>query len=102
MSDEPTPQLRALAVKLFAAGRAERPGPALGRRLALIAPLGDAAVKPSPQSSGARPGTRNRIAFWLSAETLTTAKPSSSATAAGLTISSSGRCAVNANSSRAK
>jgi hypothetical protein len=38
MSDEPTPELRALAAQLFAAGRAERPGPALGRRLLLIEP----------------------------------------------------------------
>lgn len=38
MSDEPTPELRALADTLFAAGRAERPSPSLGRRLQLIDP----------------------------------------------------------------
>ena len=32
MSDEPTAEVRELAAKLFAAARAEQPGPALGRR----------------------------------------------------------------------
>lgn len=38
MSERPSPELQALAAELFAAARAERPGPALGRRLALIDP----------------------------------------------------------------
>jgi hypothetical protein len=36
MSDEPSPEVRALAERLFEAARSERPGPALRRRLALI------------------------------------------------------------------
>lgn len=36
MTDSPAPELQELASRLFAAARAERPGPALGRRLALI------------------------------------------------------------------
>lgn len=38
MSDEPSPEVRELAAKLFAAARAEQPGPALGRRLLLLEP----------------------------------------------------------------
>lgn len=36
MSDEPTPEVRELAAKLFAAARSEEPGPALRRRLLLL------------------------------------------------------------------
>jgi hypothetical protein len=38
MSDERSPELRELAQRLFAAGRAERPSPALERRMLLIEP----------------------------------------------------------------
>ncbi|MEY2934364.1 MAG: hypothetical protein RL033_5113, partial [Pseudomonadota bacterium] len=84
MSDEPTPEVRALAAKLFSAGRAERPGPALGRRLLLIEPPTAAAGSPSPpagEASGRVPSvlrspfdlpTRMRVprARWLAAAAL--------------------------------
>lgn len=46
MSDIPRPELRQLAETLFAAGRAERPEPALARRLALIASQRRALLEP--------------------------------------------------------
>lgn len=74
---EPTPELRALASTLFAAGRAERPAPALGRRLMLIGPPCDGAMAPpqtSPGNHGVAPGRRwvapSRRAFWLAAAAL--------------------------------
>jgi hypothetical protein len=54
VSDEPRPELRALAEQLFAAGRAERPGPALGRRLLLIEPAPTSRDSRAP-SSGVEP-----------------------------------------------
>jgi hypothetical protein len=75
MSDEPKPEVRALALKLFAAGRSERPEPALGRRLALIgqhtAPQDrqrvEARVERSSRAHGASSLMRSRRAFWLTA-----------------------------------
>jgi hypothetical protein len=71
MTDEPTPEVRALAAKLFAAGRAERPGPALGRRLLLLEPpaADDGAPSPTEQIPwGAR--APSRLALWLAAAAL--------------------------------
>ena len=74
MSDETTPELRALAEQLFAAGRAERPGPALGRRLLLIEPASTSRVPRLP-ASGAAPriiGSTSRArSFWVGAATAT-------------------------------
>jgi len=56
MTDEPTPELRALAARLFAAGRAERPSAALGRRLLMIAPAGAAPPAPAPEAPAAIAG----------------------------------------------
>jgi hypothetical protein len=74
---EPTPELRALAAKLFAAARAERPAPALGRRLLLIDPSRDGSMAPrqtSPGRDGTASGPRriapSRLAFWLAAAAL--------------------------------
>ena len=79
MSDEPTPELRALAARLFRAGRIERPGPALGRRLLLIEGQRDSAT-PAPRTATgtladaavpARRGlTPSRLALWLAAAAL--------------------------------
>lgn len=55
MSDFPRPELRQLAETLFAAGRAERPEPALARRLALIA----AQRRPLPEPDRAAPALAN-------------------------------------------
>jgi hypothetical protein len=79
VSDEPTPELRALAARLFAAGRAERAAPALGRRLMLIEPppavppAASAARNPPPIVEGDRAAesTRRerppRLAIWFAA-----------------------------------
>jgi len=75
MSDEPTPELRALAATLFAAGRAERPGPALGRRLSLIEPSSAALPAPARQRQSAAPRLRasrahSALPLWLAAAAL--------------------------------
>jgi len=82
MTDEPTPELRALADALFAAGRAEQPEPALGRRLQLIDPRlaqRSPTLAPGPSRSPSSPvaarderprHTFSRPAFWLSAAAL--------------------------------
>jgi hypothetical protein len=64
VSEEPSDDVRELAAKLFAAGRAERPGPALGRRLLLIQPPAAAgkADMVSTRSSEGRELTRERAA----------------------------------------
>jgi hypothetical protein len=76
MSDEPSPELRELAAKLFAAGRAERPSPALGRRLLLIgSPRSRRAERPPLEqcASVQRQGIAvraSRVAFWIAAAAL--------------------------------
>jgi hypothetical protein len=77
MSDEPTPELRALADALFAAGRAEQPEPALGRRLQLIDPRlaqRAPAMAPGPFAPLATRGERPRralgIAGWFAVAAL--------------------------------
>lgn len=75
MSDEPTPEVRELAAKLFAAARAEQPGPALGRRLLLIEPPHAPSVA-SPRASIASRGpsvvvpARSRLLRGLAAAAL--------------------------------
>jgi hypothetical protein len=65
MTDTPTPELRALAAGLFAAARAERPGPALGRRLALIPePSAQGGTAQAP-TSGRAPGKLRAVAWRL-------------------------------------
>jgi hypothetical protein len=73
MSDEPTPEVRALVAKLFAAGRAERPGPALGRRLLLIEPPQARQGALAPRESAVSPERHvtipapSRVAAWVAA-----------------------------------
>jgi hypothetical protein len=75
MSDQPTPEVRALAAKLFAAGRAERPGHALGRRLLLIEPPQARARHEQVASSERRAVARLRSpgALWLAAAAMVAA-----------------------------
>jgi hypothetical protein len=80
VSAEPGPKTRALAAKLFAAARAERPDPALLRRLQMIRPRAAASVDAASvdaafretaarELADGRPGARVRSlrAFWLAA-----------------------------------
>jgi hypothetical protein len=60
MSDEPSAEVRELAAKLFAAGRAEQPGPALGRRLLLLE-----ASHPRPSVVSPRAGVASMRSRWV-------------------------------------
>lgn len=67
MTDEHSRELRELAQRLFAAGRAERPAPALGRRVLLIEPRaaasGEAAQASELAGSGARRAAHGRVGW---------------------------------------
>jgi hypothetical protein len=58
--EQPSPEQRALAEQLFAAARAEQPGAALGRRLALIESSGS----DQDVAHAARPGSERMLVGW--------------------------------------
>ena len=67
MTDERSRELNELAQRLFAAGRAERPAPALGRRVLMIEPRtavsGEAAPSSGLAQSGAHRAARVRVGW---------------------------------------
>lgn len=68
------PELQSLAERLFAAGRAERPGTALGRRLSLIGPLAGSAKRDADGGSARNVERRGRVTrWWLAAIVLVSA-----------------------------
>lgn len=61
MTDELPPELEELKQRLFAAGRAERPEPALGRRLLMIEPRSIGSGEAPPAAELASSGARRRV-----------------------------------------
>jgi hypothetical protein len=108
VSDAPSDHVRELATKLFAAARAERPGPALGRRLSLIQPPGVTAVtvqasEPSTrarQVRAVRGPTPERAAALRSRWAVAFASVAFAAGAFGLWLSSMGEPAIRISAER--